>query len=109
MYIFGTSPRFLDPIFARKNSELMNPELDPEKHMRPGFNNDLFKYIAPYRAFIVKGFDQPNVIEDIGREWRDIRGITKKVINGVSHWGRSPVNTLTKRNESSSSFIGIVR
>jgi hypothetical protein len=87
--VFGTSPRFLEGAFARRCAELMNPALDPEKQMRPPGNPALIAYINEYRYRFLPSKAGAELITDIGREWRDARGIEKVVADGVSTWTRA--------------------
>ena len=70
----------------RRCAELMDPEIDPEKQMRPPFNGPLVRYMDQFRCRLLPGTLQQNIIEDIGCEWRDRRGITKTVNEGKSMW-----------------------
>jgi hypothetical protein len=84
--VFGTSPRFLDGDFARACAALMDPDLDPEKQMRPPLNPRLRAYMQQFRCRFLPAGAQAELITDIGREWRDARGIDKVVEGGVSTW-----------------------
>jgi hypothetical protein len=84
--VFGTSPAFFDGDFMRHCARLMDPALDPEKQMRPPFNRQLVRYLDQFRCRLLSGDRQPNIIEDIGREWREERGIIKSVSEGKSLW-----------------------
>ncbi|MDB4623904.1 hypothetical protein OAE47_00710 [Akkermansiaceae bacterium] len=87
--LFTTSPSFIDSSFARICAELMNPALDPEKQFYNGFNEELESFANFYRNRFLIGQTEPNVISDIGRDWRDSRHIEKSTINGVSSWKNS--------------------
>jgi hypothetical protein len=84
--IFGTSPRFLAGDFARACAALMDPDLDPEKQMRPPSNPALRAYMQSFRCRFLPARTHPELISDIGRSWRDERGIDKVVAGGVSTW-----------------------
>lgn len=84
--VFGTSPRFLDGDFARHCAALMDPSLDPEKQMRRPGNPELIAYQQPFRCRLLPGRTRPDLITDIGRNWREVRGIDKVVSGGVSTW-----------------------
>jgi len=84
--IFGTSPGFWDGAVARTCASLMDPNLDPEKQMRPPFNPPLSKFLGQYRCRLLHSKSGGNLIRDIGREWRMNRGITKTVMDGRSVW-----------------------
>jgi hypothetical protein len=86
--VFGTSPRFLEGDFARRCAALMDPDLDPEKQMRPPGNRALISFLQAYRCRFLTPTTGDEVITDIGREWRDARGIEKVVAKGESHWIR---------------------
>ena len=83
---FGTSPRFLEGDFARRCAALMDPELDPEKQMRPPHNPDLRAYMRGFRCRFLPAREHAELITDIGRAWRDQRGIEKMVVGGTSVW-----------------------
>ena len=70
----------------RRCAQLMDPALDPEKQMRPPFNRPLVRYLDQFRCRLLPGKDQPDLIQDIGREWRDEHGITKSILEGKSVW-----------------------
>lgn len=84
--LFGTSPRFISGGFARRCAELMDPDLDPEKQMRPPHNPSLRSFTAPFRSWFVYGPGGGPAIEDIGREWRERSGLDKVVVDGRSEW-----------------------
>lgn len=83
---FGTSPGFFVGDFVRRCAELMNPELDPEKQMRPPHNPALAAFMAQYRCRVLPSRQGGELFEDIGREWRSERGIQKVVSQGRSSW-----------------------
>ncbi|MBM9595768.1 hypothetical protein [Roseitranquillus sediminis] len=83
---FGTSPRFIDGAFARTCAGLMNPDLDPEKQMYLPHNRKLHDFMAPYGNRLLPARDGGPLITDIGREWRDSRGMAKVVSGGRSEW-----------------------
>jgi len=84
--VFGTSPRFLDGDFARRCAGLMDPSLDPEKQMRPPGNPALIAFQQGFRCRLLPGRTRTDLITDIGRAWREARGIEKIVADGVSTW-----------------------
>lgn len=84
--LFTTSPGFIDSSFARICAELMDPALDPEKQFYNGFNEELQHFSSFYRNRFLIGQTQDNVISDIGRNWREVRKLEKKTIDGVSTW-----------------------
>lgn len=83
---FGTSPQFLRGDYARRIGALLDPNLDPEKQMFHGLNPEIAKAQKPLRCALLGGVGIPYLIEDIGREWRDARKITKTVRRGRSIW-----------------------
>jgi hypothetical protein len=83
---FGTSPTFFLGDFLRHSARLMDPSLDPEKQMVPPFNKALNRYLEKYRCRLLPGSRQPELIRDIGRQWRDSRGIEKAIVDGRSVW-----------------------
>jgi hypothetical protein len=83
---FTTSPSFLDGAFVRACAELLKPDLDPEKQFSNGTNPALERYVEGYQNRFLIGQSGPNVIADIGREWRDRQGIKKNLIAGASVW-----------------------
>jgi hypothetical protein len=86
--VFGTSPRFLDGRFARECARRIDPLMDPEKQMRPPGNPALIDYLQSYRCRFLPPKREVELITDIGRAWRDARGIEKTVTKGVSAWTR---------------------
>lgn len=86
--VFSTSPQFLDGPFVRRCAELMQPELDPEKQMRAPHNPALRAFVAPYRSRLLPTPEKGMILTDIGRDWREGRGIRKVVADGVSTWER---------------------
>ncbi len=84
--VFGTSPGFFAGDFVRKASEMMNPDFDPEKQMRPPINPPLVRYVSQFRCRLLPGLAQPNIIRDTGRDWRGQRGLKKTVSGGRSSW-----------------------
>lgn len=82
---FGTSPSFLRGAFARKSAHLFDTAFDPEKQFFCGANAVLETFASQYR---VKMFSRPDmhIVTDIGRQWRDQRGIAKTILNGTSIW-----------------------
>jgi hypothetical protein len=83
---FGTSPGFWVGEFARRCAALLNADLDPEKQMRPAHNRQLFDYMHQFRCRVLHGEDQAEIIQDIGRKWREDRKIRKVVFRGASVW-----------------------
>ena len=66
----------------------MNPELDPEKQMLPGFGSAFSEIIKENKCgFLDKsGIKQYGVLNELGRVWRDQRNIKKILKNGRSEW-----------------------
>lgn len=90
--MFGTGPSFFASEFIRQCSALMNPDLDPERQMRPPHNMPLHLYVRQFQCRVMPGINQPELIVDTGREWRRQRDIEKTVADGKSVWtgGRGP-------------------
>jgi hypothetical protein len=85
MSIFTTSPSFLRGTFARQCAGLMNEKLDPEKQFYSGVNPPLEQYAAGFRSMVIG--DAPDYpIVDIGRDWRNTHGISKKYSNWQPIW-----------------------
>lgn len=86
--IFSTSPCFLRGDFARKCAELMNPSLDPEKQFYQRINKPLEQYALKYKNRLLPGVKSQNILQDIGREWRERMNIHKVISNGTSTWAK---------------------
>lgn len=82
---FTTSPSFVRGDFGRNASRLIIPELDPEKQFYNDTNLALQRYAANYRNYILQ-MGPEFMITDIGRDWRDQRGISKLIEDGKSVW-----------------------
>ncbi|WP_284776270.1 hypothetical protein [Agrobacterium sp. lyk4-40-TYG-31] len=82
---FTTSPSVLDGKVARSSAELMDPAFDPEKQFYSNVNKKLEQHIAPFENYIFSPGGVP-VVEDTGRDWREQRGIQKKIVNAASSW-----------------------
>jgi hypothetical protein len=84
----GTQPKFIKGDFARKISDLLDPNLDPEKQMLPEMNPSFSEIIKFNRCGFLKksGNKQYGVMNELGREWRDARKIKKVLENGKSSW-----------------------
>lgn len=82
---FSTSPAFSSGPFLRRAAELMDPQFDPEKQFYYSINQPLEDFVRPYRALVLG--NKPNFpITDIGREWRNERHISKRIVKGNSVW-----------------------
>lgn len=82
---FTTSPSFIRGEFARNASVFLDERYDPEKQFYKGVNQQLERYVSPYRNYLY-GQGRPFVITDAGRDWRDARNISKTIINHTSVW-----------------------
>jgi hypothetical protein len=82
---FTTSPSFLRGDFARRCAALMDPGFDPEKQFYSSVNAGLESFVSAYRNFVI-GSGPEFWIRDIGRDWRNERGIQKKNIESRSVW-----------------------
>jgi len=80
---FTTSPSIIDSQFARGVSELMNPELNPEKQMFNGMNIPLENYLKSFRCIALHKWWERESISDIGRDWQSSKGIRVEIVNGV--------------------------
>ena len=85
---FTLGPAFFTRDFAKGAAALMRPELDPEKQFLKHFNAALGLYSEPYRCRIIGGCRQPELVQDIGRVWRETHRITKHTGGGKSTWVR---------------------
>lgn len=83
--IFTTSPSLLRGDFARECAQLMDVAKDPEKQFYSDVNPRLQAFVAKYDNYIFSPENQP-VIKDIGRVWRDSKGIRKITENSSSVW-----------------------
>jgi hypothetical protein len=82
---FTTSPSFLRGTFARQVAALYDVNFDPEKQFSKRVNLPLERYTYRFRS-VMHAIDDGFVITDIGREWRDVRGIEKDMRGCVSRW-----------------------
>ncbi|KQU75264.1 hypothetical protein ACFFTN_22340 [Aminobacter aganoensis] len=82
----GVGPLFASRALASIASEHMNPDLDPDKQFMNGTNTALADASSSYRAVYFGGPFTRRTAIDIGRDWRDKRGIEKQIIDGVAVW-----------------------
>lgn len=82
---FTTSPSFMRGSFARASAGLLDARFDPEKQFYNETNPGLQKAVKNHRNYIL-GKDQPYLVTDIGRDWRDKRHIQKSFVDGASVW-----------------------
>ena len=82
---FLTGPSFFKGSFLRRCAGLLNPNFDPEKQFACGVTPDLERYVADFKNLIV-GVSPDYHIEDIGRAWREERGIRKQLVGWQSIW-----------------------
>ena len=87
--LFLTCPSFFRGSFARRASELMDPNYDPEKQFCRGVNPRLEAFVRPFRNRIL-GHPPDYYIEDIGRQWRVQRKIEKQIVDWQSVWDWTP-------------------
>ena len=87
---FGTSPRFMEGSFARTVASLIDSRHDPEKQMRRDYNRELARFLRPYRSRLLPAEDGAPLIVDIGRQWREVRGISKRVEGPDTIWSSTP-------------------
>ena len=83
--VFTTSPSLLRGDFARHAANLFDTRLDPEKQFYNGINERLERYVSPFLSTLFSD-DSGFVITDLGRDWREQRGIRKSIENGTSVW-----------------------
>lgn len=83
---FGVSPGFFRGEFVRRYSTFIDPDLDPEKQQRTHINRPLTKFTSRFDCRVLPGQLRPEIIQDIGREWRQDRGMEKVVRRGRSVW-----------------------
>lgn len=81
---YSVGPTFRQTAIAKKMSALLDPERDPEKQIK--VNPALAGYAKGLHYRYYAGFFSPPNIQDLGREWRETRGITKTVVDGTSVW-----------------------
>lgn len=81
---FSTSPSFWDGKFLRKCASLMDPNFDPEKQFYMNLNHQLEEFVSSKKCKFL--FGNPNLVEDIGREWQQDNKIKKHIKDGVSYW-----------------------
>lgn len=84
----GTQPKFICGSFARELSDLMDPNLDPEKQILPSINPAFTAMIKNNKCGFLDaaGNKQYGVLTDLGRAWREQKGIQKVIKNGKSVW-----------------------
>lgn len=82
---FTTSPSIIDGDVARGCAARMDVAFDPEKQFYSNVNKNIESYISGFNNYIFSPNGVP-VVEDTGREWRDQRGIQKKIVNAASSW-----------------------
>lgn len=84
---FNTSPTLFDGKFLRKIAMSLDILRDPEKQLRQdGGNPCLHDFCQLYKCVFFKTDAGGPIITDIGREWRDLRGIEKILEDGQSYW-----------------------
>jgi len=77
---YGTSPCVITKEFAHEMSAALDINYDPEKQYK--IDKNIQDIVARHG---VRCLEDSNVI-DIGREWRESKGIVKQVIDYQSHW-----------------------
>ncbi len=82
----GVFPVFVRTSFARAASAHMNADLDPDKQFRNGTNPNLESAVSKWRAVHFGNLFTKETAIDIGRTWRDKRGIEKRIVDGISVW-----------------------
>lgn len=84
--LHSTAPGFFEGEFLRKWANLLDLSLDPEKQTRPFLNQKLFDHVKDYSCYILRSENHSHLIEDIGRDWRNKKGIKKVLNDGQSEW-----------------------
>ena len=84
----GTQPKFICGSFAYALSKLIDPALDPEKQMLPHINPAFSALIQNNKCGFLDaaGSKTYGVLTDLGRVWREQRGIVKVIEHGKSIW-----------------------
>lgn len=92
MYKVALQPSFWCGSVVRKLAKEMRTDKDPEKQLRTGQGNEPLDVIL--RSIQKKGLIdyKNNCCKDIGREWRDKRGLKK--------WNAVEPNKVTKNNQN---------
>ena len=85
---FSTSPGMFKGPFLRAAADLLDIRLDPEKQFFKGLNPALEALALPYRCMFLRGANERDAIEDIGRDYRDQLGLKKLLIDGQAVWER---------------------
>ncbi len=83
---FSTSPGMFKGPFLRKAAELLDTRFDPEKQFFKGLNPALEELALPYRCMFLRGAQERDAIDDIGRDYRDQLGLKKLLIDGQAVW-----------------------
>ena len=81
---FSTSPSFWSGNFLRDCAMLIDIKFDPEKQFYDDINLKLQKFVSKKKCKFLTG--KPNLVEDIGRVWREENHIEKIYENGVTSW-----------------------
>ena len=83
---FGTSPGFFAGDFVRTVAQLLITNLDPEKQVKMKYNPELASFCRKFKFTYLPGQSKRELIQDIGRAWRQARGIDKITTSGRSIW-----------------------
>ncbi len=83
---FSTSPGMFKGPFLRAAADLLDTRLDPEKQFFKGLNPALEEMALPYRCMFLRGANERDAIDDIGRDYRDQLGLKKLLIDGQAVW-----------------------
>jgi len=81
---FSTSPSFWSGDFLRDCASYMDIRFDPEKQFYDDINLRLQNFVSNKKCKFLIG--QPNLVEDIGRLWRQENYIEKIYVDGVTSW-----------------------
>lgn len=83
---FSTSPSILNSAFAHRVSQLMKPDLNPEKQMFNGLNPLLEGELKNFRSKALVSWWEKPLITDIGRDWQKARGIQVEIVDGIHRY-----------------------
>lgn len=87
---FSTSPGMFKGPFLRAAADLMDVQFDPEKQFFKQLNPALEALALPNRCLFLRGTQQANLVEDIGRDYRDQMGLKKELVEGQAVWHKTP-------------------
>lgn len=83
---FSTSPGMFKGGFLRAAADLLDPAFDPEKQFYKQLNPALEALALPNRCMFLRGLNQADAVQDIGRDYRDQVGLVKVLVDGQAVW-----------------------